>query len=59
MNSPQRRPTTFRLTPELDKIITEEAKRLGVSKNAFVQMTLSKALEDREEKRLQPTGTDS
>lgn len=57
MNSPRRRPTTFRLTPELDKIITEEAKRMGVSKNAFVQMTLSKALEDKNEKRLSPTGT--
>ncbi|MGV8149663.1 MAG: toxin-antitoxin system HicB family antitoxin [Alkaliphilus sp.] len=36
--------TTYRLTPVLDKVITEHAKNLGISKNAFVQLTLSKAL---------------
>jgi len=37
--------STYRFTPDLDQIITEEAKKLGISKNAFVQMTLAKALE--------------
>jgi predicted HicB family RNase H-like nuclease len=37
--------STYRFTPDLDQIITQEAKKLGISKNAFVQMTLAKALE--------------
>lgn len=38
----QKKPkSTYRLTPELDKIITQEAKKLGVSKNALVQMKLT------------------
>lgn len=41
MNSPMRKPTTYRLTPELDNIITQEAKKLGVSKNALVQVKLA------------------
>ncbi|OAT83721.1 hypothetical protein A6M21_07745 [Desulfotomaculum copahuensis] len=44
MNSPKKRITTYRLTLELDHIIAKEAERLGVSKNALVQMTLTKAL---------------
>jgi len=39
-----RKRTTYRLTPDLDKLVTEQAKKLGISKNAFVQVTLSKAL---------------
>lgn len=52
---------TYRLTPELDEIITEEAKRQGVSKNALVQITLGKALiKDFEiDKQTRPTGTDN
>lgn len=45
MTLSKRRPTTYRLTPDLDRIITFKARKLGISKNAFVQMTLSKALE--------------
>lgn len=37
---------TYRLTPELEKTIAEQAAKLGISKNAFVQMTLAKALEE-------------
>jgi len=55
MSSPNKFTTTYRLTPELDKKITEQAKILGISKNAFVQMTLTKAIT----KDLQPTGTDN
>jgi ribosome-binding protein aMBF1 (putative translation factor) len=44
MNSPKKRPTTYRLTHELDQVIASEAERLGISKNALVQMTLVKAL---------------
>ncbi|MBE3588140.1 MAG: hypothetical protein IMW93_06230 [Thermoanaerobacteraceae bacterium] len=44
MNSPKKRVTTYRLTLELDHIIAKEAEKLGVSKNALVQMTLIKAL---------------
>jgi len=47
--------TTYRLTPELDKKITQQAKKLGISKNAFIQMTLTKAIT----KEFQPTGTDN
>lgn len=36
---------TYRFTPELEQIITLEATKLGISKNAFVQMTLVKTLE--------------
>ncbi len=36
---------TYRFTLDLDQIITQEAKKLGISKNAFVQMILAKALE--------------
>lgn len=46
--------TTYRLTPELDKKIEQQSKSLGISKNAFVQMTLAKALGN---KKLSPTGT--
>lgn len=35
---------TYRLTPELDKRITEKAEKLGISKNAFVQIILSQQL---------------
>lgn len=46
MNAPKRRTnSTYRLTPELDKKITEQAQIFGISKNAFVQQTLVKALE--------------
>jgi len=45
VNSPKKKPTTYRLTPELDQIITRKAAKLGLSKNAFVQLTLSRALE--------------
>lgn len=57
MNSPKRRPTTYRFTPELDKRIAQEAEKLGISKNAFVQMTLSRLLENNK-KIFNPTGTE-
>lgn len=31
----------------MDQVITQQAQKLGISKNAFVQMTLMKALENR------------
>jgi len=54
VNSIKKRPATYRLTPELDKAVTDQAKKLGISKNAFVQLTLSKVLLSS----TQPTGTD-
>ena len=51
-NTSQKKRTTYRLTPDLDKRITQQADKLGISKNAFVQMTLTKAIT----KDLQPTG---
>jgi len=56
MSSPRKKPTTYRLTPDLDKLVTDQAKKLGISKNAFVQLTLSKALQDGADPR--PTGTE-
>lgn len=47
MNSPKKRPTTYRLTPELDSIITKEAKKLGVSKNALVQVKLAEVFSNK------------
>lgn len=58
MPTPNKRVTTYRLTPELDKKITEEARRVGLSKNAFVQYTLSIALGKVEDKQIKPTGTE-
>lgn len=62
MNSPKKRPTTYRLTPELDGIIASEAKRLGVSKNALVQMKLAdvfgKIAHDDQMRETKPTGTE-
>lgn len=40
--------TTYRLTSKLDSFITEQSKALGISKNAFVQLTLTKALQPKE-----------
>lgn len=51
----QRKKGTYRLTSELDRKITEQAQIFGISKNAFVQQTLIKALEL--DKSLKPTGT--
>jgi len=44
----QKSKSTYRLTPEVDKWVTEKAKLLGISKNAFVQMTLTRALKEDE-----------
>jgi predicted HicB family RNase H-like nuclease len=55
MASPKKFTTTYRLTPELDSKITEQAKQLGISKNALVQMTLTKAIT---QDNLAQTGTD-
>lgn len=44
MNVMERKATTYRLTRELDKVITEQARKLGISKNAFVQKTLTEIL---------------
>lgn len=38
---------TYRLTPEVDRWVSEESKRLGLSKNSFVQMTLAKAMQEK------------
>jgi predicted HicB family RNase H-like nuclease len=46
--------STYRLSPELEQIITQGAKRLGISKNAFVQMTLAKALEVNQDDKVAP-----
>lgn len=40
----QKKMSTYRFTEELDKLITEKAKKEGVSKNAVVQLELLKAL---------------
>jgi hypothetical protein len=61
--------STYRFTQELEQSVIQEAKKLGISKNAFVQMTLAKALENDkpspmslakeiEQKELSKTGTD-
>jgi len=49
--------TTYRLTPDLDKKIAEEAAKMGVSKNAFVQITLTRALKHNNDT-IRPTGTE-
>lgn len=46
MNS-LRKQNTYRLTPEVDRWVTAEAKRLGVSKNAVVQMALAETMRER------------
>lgn len=38
-------PVTFRLTEELDRKIKAESQRLGISKNAYVQMILVQMLD--------------
>ncbi|MBN4074425.1 hypothetical protein JYT99_00680 [bacterium AH-315-E09] len=49
MTSPDiKKRATYRLTPKLDRMITEESKILGISKNAFVQLTLTKVLQLKE-----------
>ncbi|PKM78168.1 MAG: hypothetical protein CVU90_03870 [Firmicutes bacterium HGW-Firmicutes-15] len=45
MTSLNKKPTTYRLSPELDQLIINHAKKLGISKNAFVQMTLMQVLD--------------
>jgi hypothetical protein len=61
--------STYRFTQELEQSVIREAKKLGISKNAFVQMTLAKSLENDkpspmslakeiEQKELSKTGTD-
>ena len=66
MNAPKqkkRNQTTLRLTPELDNKISQQAEKIGISKNAFVQMALKMALkkpltELLEDDDQAPTGTD-
>lgn len=58
MTSPKKKPTTYRLTSELDRIITRKAAKLGLSKNAFVQLTLSRLLEGEDNSTALDTGTE-
>ena len=37
--------TTYRLTADLDKRIAEQSEKMGISKNAYVQIKLTEALE--------------
>jgi hypothetical protein len=45
MTSLNKKRTTYRLSPELDQLIINHASKLGISKNAFVQMTLMQVLD--------------
>lgn len=44
--------STYRITPELDRIITQQAEKLGISKNAYLQITLAEALENVDDRHL-------
>jgi uncharacterized protein (DUF1778 family) len=46
MKSPSKKRTTYRLSSELDLLINQHAAKLGISKNAFVQMTLMTILDN-------------
>jgi len=37
---------TYRITPEVDRWLSEESKRLGVSKNDIVMLTLAKVMNE-------------
>lgn len=50
MIAPERSQLTVRITKELNRKIAKAAKKLGISKNAFVQLILSQALEQKAEK---------
>ncbi len=45
---------TYRLSEELDRLITETAKEQGISKNSVVQIYLLKILRRRGEEQCQP-----
>ena len=47
MTALNKKRSTYRLTPELDTLIEKEAKKLGISKNAFVQMTLARLIQEK------------
>lgn len=48
-----RKRSTYRLTPDLDRAISEKAKAEGLTKNAWVQTILSRVINGE----LKPTGT--
>lgn len=45
-----RKRSTYRFTKELEEIIKRESSKLGISKNAYVQIKLSEALSGQERK---------
>ncbi|MBX5436749.1 MAG: toxin-antitoxin system HicB family antitoxin [Alicyclobacillaceae bacterium] len=45
MNSPKRVQLTLRVTKTLDEQLTAQAQKLGVSKNAYISMLLSRVPE--------------
>ena len=44
-----RKRSTYRFNQELEEIIKREASRLGISKNAYVQIKLLEALKSRKQ----------
>lgn len=50
MKSPQqekRHQVTLRIPKEVDKVITETAKKMGISKNAYIIMVLNQFVRER------------
>lgn len=45
MNSSMRNQTTLRIPKELDENLTNTAKQLGISKNAYILMILTNVIE--------------
>lgn len=48
MNSPVRVQVTLRLPKELDKKISKQAEKLGISKNAYILISLMKVFNETE-----------
>lgn len=46
-----RKQNTYRLTREVDKWVEAKAQKLGISKNAVVQMTLARAIQEEQEEK--------
>ncbi|WP_169304844.1 toxin-antitoxin system HicB family antitoxin [Alicyclobacillus acidocaldarius] len=48
MNSPERVQVTVRISRELDEALACQARKLGVTKNAYIAMVLSRVPEVRD-----------
>lgn len=44
MNSPTRTQTTLRMNEELDKMLEQKSKQLGISKNAYILLLIQQGL---------------